>query len=1136
MAEVSTLKLPIDSPARDAALDTTRSLIVQAPAGSGKTELLIRRMLRLLAQVSRPEEILAITFTRKAAAEMQARILAALHGAQSAPPAEPHRLENWHLARQALAQDQRHGWRLLENPNRLNICTIDSFNGRLVRRLPLAAGLAFNAHLADQSEPAYHDAARELLDSLNDAVPWADALEQLLLHLDNDFDRAERLFVELLKIRDQWLPHLYLEEGEQLRHHLERCLTELIDERLADAARTLRNLPDTLWPLVRFAVDQLHLAQIDSPILPLLSSPLPPPAEHSALPAWQALTQLLLTGEGEWRKRIDRNQGFPPASDARDPQQKSLLSERKAQMGQLLASLADDGASREALLEIRGLPRHGYSDQHWALLQALIALLKPLAALLKLVFQRRNEIDHNEVAAAALRALGGDEQPTDLALALDSQIRHLLVDEFQDTSSTQIALLSRLTHGWEAGDGRTLFLVGDPMQSIYRFREADVSHFLAAFHGNFNQLPLDAVRLTTNFRSTRQVVEWINDAIGNAFPSDESLAIGAVPYSRATAFDGSTATPDAITATLLSGPGARLLEAKALVTCLQQALQQPEHTIAVLVRARTHLQPLISELKSAGIAFSAVEVEPLERRIAIQDLRTLTAALLDPADRLAWFALLRSPLVGLTLADLTLIADQGQDPVIELLQQAKRCAQLSSDGAQRCQRLLTRITPSLQQVRRRPLRDWIEGCWLLLGGPATLRSAQAHDEAEAYFQLLERIETPGLPLDLDQLDAELSRLHAPSQGQTRVQLLTIHKAKGLEFDVVLLPGLEQSPPPAKEKLLNWHVNRGPHAPRLLMAPIAPGADRAQSNPINGYLKEIERKREAQEAIRLLYVAATRARARLHLFATVKRDPSGQPRAPDRRSFLAMLWPGILPEARWIEAVDEIDGEAKSAAQWHRLPADFAAPHLPDDGLLSRFRGHDFPYDPQRLRLKLQLDELDTQGARQFGELLHRAIETVAQEGIAQWDSQRLARSRDGWLARLRQLGYRGAAVPAVTRLQQIVQDCLQSPTFRWLLDPLHQQAENELAVSGWIDGELRHCVIDRTFVNHSGIRWIIDYKSSRPTADEALDAFLARETGQYRQQLLDYRTLMGHIDARPIRTALYFAQIDLLHEIGHEAR
>ena len=134
--------------------------------------------------------------------------------------------------------------------------------------------------------------------------------------------------------------------------------------------------------------------------------------------------------------------------------------------------------------------------------------------------------------------------------------------------------------------------------------------------------------------------------------------------------------------------------------------------------------------------------------------------------------------------------------------------------------------------------------------------------------------------------------------------------------------------------------------------------------------------------------------------------------------------------------------AKSAAQWHRLPADFAAPHLPDDGLLSRFRGHDFPYDPQRLRFKLQLDELDTQGARQFGELLHRAIETVAQEGIAQWDSQRLARSRDGWLAMLRQLGYRGAAVPAVTRLQQIVQDCLQSPTFRWLLDPLHQQAEN----------------------------------------------------------------------------------------------
>lgn len=1135
MAEVSTLQLPIDSPARDAALDTTRSLIVQAPAGSGKTELLIRRMLRLLAQVSRPEEILAITFTRKAAAEMQARILAALRGAQDEPPTEPHRQQNWHLARQALAQDQRCGWRLLENPNRLTICTIDSFNGRLVRRLPLAAGLAFNARLGDQNEPAYQEAARELLDSLNSAMPWVDALEQLLLHLDNDFDRAERLFVELLKIRDQWLPHLYLEEGEALRHHLDRCLSELIDERLADAAHRLRSLPDTLWPLVRFAVDQLHLAQIDSPILPLLSSPLPPPVEHGALPAWQALTQLLLTGEGEWRKSLNRNQGFPPASDARDPAQKRLLSERKAQMGQLLTALADDDASREALLEIRGLPRHGYSDSHWALLQALITLLKPLTALLKLVFQRRNEIDHSEVAAAALRALGSDEQPTDLALALDCQIRHLLVDEFQDTASTQIALLSRLTSGWEPGDGRTLFLVGDPMQSIYRFREADVSHFLAAFHGDFNGLPLDAVRLTTNFRSTRQVVEWINGAIGSAFPADESLAIGAVPYRQATAFDSSMPVPEAITTTLISGPHARQIEANALVACLQQALQQPEQTIAVLVRARAHLQPLISALKSAGIPFTAVEVEPLERRIAIQDLRTLTAALLDPADRLCWFSLLRSPLVGLTLADLTLIANQGQGPVIEQLQQGTLFAQLSSDGAQRCQRLLTLITPTLQQARRRPLRDWIEGCWLLLGGPATLRSAQAQDEAEAYFQLLEQIETPGLPLDIDQLDAELARLHAPSQGQARVQLLTIHKAKGLEFDVVLLPGLEQNPPPGKEKLLNWHVNRGPHAPRLLMAPIAADSDKSQSNPINGYLKEIERKREAQESIRLLYVAATRARARLHLFATVKRDAEGQPRPPDKRSFLAMLWPSILPEARWIDAEEQIDGETENRVLWHRLPADFAAPQLADEGLLSRFRGRDFPYDPHRLRLRLQLDDLDTQGARQFGELLHRVIETVAQEGIAQWDSQRLGRSRDGWLAMLRQLGYRAAAAPALTRLQQIMQACLKSPTFGWLLDPLHQQAENELAVSGWIDGELRHCVIDRTFVDHSGVRWIIDYKSSRPTTDEALDAFLARETEQYRQQLRDYRTLLAHIDTRPIRTALYFAQIDLLHEIRPEA-
>ena len=134
--------LPVDQEARDRALDVTGSFIVQAPAGSGKTELLIQRCLALLATLDAPEGLLAITFTRKAAAEMRGRILDALRDAHT-PAGELTNAERRtrELAHAALAADARHGWRLLANPNRLRIQTIDALNLGLARRLPVLSGL-----------------------------------------------------------------------------------------------------------------------------------------------------------------------------------------------------------------------------------------------------------------------------------------------------------------------------------------------------------------------------------------------------------------------------------------------------------------------------------------------------------------------------------------------------------------------------------------------------------------------------------------------------------------------------------------------------------------------------------------------------------------------------------------------------------------------------------------------------------------------------------------------------------------------------------------------------------------------------------------------------------------------------------
>ena len=135
------------------------------------------------------------------------------------------------------------------------------------------------------------------------------------------------------------------------------------------------------------------------------------------------------------------------------------------------------------------------------------------------MFREEGAVDFTEVSLRALKALGTEQEPTDLTMRLDARIEHILVDEFQDTSLSQYALLHRLTAEWQPGDGRTLFCVGDPMQSIYRFRQAEVGLFLQAHERGIGHLTLEFVRLSVNFRSAAGIVEWVNHAFDNIFPS-----------------------------------------------------------------------------------------------------------------------------------------------------------------------------------------------------------------------------------------------------------------------------------------------------------------------------------------------------------------------------------------------------------------------------------------------------------------------------------------------------------------------------------------------------------------------------------------------------------------------------------------
>jgi hypothetical protein len=204
-------------------------------------------------------------------------------------------------------------------------------------------------------------------------------------------------------------------------------------------------------------------------------------------------------------------------------------------MLELLAELRGVAGLEEALAMLVKLPRPELSEAEWATVECFSRLLRLAAGQLWLAFQEAGEVDFIEIAARAGLALGDDEAPTDLAQALDYRIRHLLVDEFQDTSPTQVDLIEKLTRGWMPDDGRTLFVVGDPMQSIYRFRKADVGLFLRVRERGIGDIRLGHLRLFRNNRSYPGIVDWVNTAFPSIFPAADSPEAGAVRYAESAA-------------------------------------------------------------------------------------------------------------------------------------------------------------------------------------------------------------------------------------------------------------------------------------------------------------------------------------------------------------------------------------------------------------------------------------------------------------------------------------------------------------------------------------------------------------------------------------------------------------------------
>ncbi|MGI9310815.1 MAG: UvrD-helicase domain-containing protein [bacterium] len=1119
-----------DQTQRERALESAQSFIVQAPAGSGKTELLVRRYLSLLARVDAPERILAITFTKKASAEMRRRIVNALKLIKADGSAEDNP-ELRALAQAARANDNAHNWRVVEDTRRLRIQTIDSFCAELVRRMPWSARFGAPPKIIDDPAPLHKLAAKRALDHIEDDDEWSDACDQLLALVDANWSRAQSLLAGMLSKRDKWLRLL----EQSARGELERMWQEVIESDLRCADALIDELVGAdgkrQWiELGAFAAGNLRAEGNQSAVTALDDETEFPAASHQRIESWRGIAALVLTQAGALRKSVNVKSGFPP--DQR---------EAKGAMMELLRQLQQQPDLIPALAVIKDLLPNGvFSDAQWRLLDALKQMLRLAAGELHRLLAEQNQADFIEPTRRAIIALGEDDAPSDLLLRIDYGLTHILVDEFQDTSVAHIELLRKLTTGWEHGDGRTLFLVGDPMQSIYRFREAEVANFLKVRQdGLSDDIRPESIELTTNFRSAPQLVEWFNQTFEQVLPAQDDILSGAVKYAGATARESADVGAAHVHADI--NRDARQ-EAEAIADVIAEALAQPqteggEHDIAVLGRTRAHLHRVAEALRRRGIAFQAIDMERLAERPAIRDLTALTRALARDGDRIAWLAVLRALWCGLELADLCALADA--DPtreraIVELCLDARVLGALSHDGQKRLRRFSAAIAPARARRGRIDLRRIVEAAWLCLGGPASVDSTDL-DDCQRYLDLLGELESKRVEITAESLDAASENLWARANADSavRVKLLTIHGAKGLQFHTVILPALGSGSRAAEKDLLQWKESPD----KLLFAPLPPESD--LNDRFYRYLRALDATEERNELGRLLYVACTRARKALHLFAEVKPETGAmRAKAPRANSFLHRLWtvPHLCKQLDAAVVAANAPGavrhatsdapRATSSRQLRRLPLAWESPTLPESSpgvAADALAGAD---DDDAI-------EFDWAGenARVVGIVLHWIFQQIDVVGWERWRAQKTdARETALWRGKLAEGGIAvGDLDDALAQLRDAVAKARADSRAAWIFSPAHRQVKTEWSLSARAAATAKpvaHFIIDRSFIAADGVRWIIDFKSSRHQGADA-DAFLDREVERYRDKMTRYAEVVGALtqsttEVDEIKLGLYF--------------
>lgn len=1098
---------PADFEHRALSVDPGRSVVLTAGAGSGKTSVLQLRLLNCLCRVDRPEHVLAITFTNKAVNEIVERVLAALEAAETASmPQNEHEAEVWRSARKVLERDRILGWNIRTNPSRLRIMTFDTFCASLSRRLPMMSGFG-GGQVDENPQLLYEQAVIETfseIENLDAPGELRGALERILGAANNRIDVLIPVFSSLISKRDQWAEQVLCLDVDAN----EMVIKSLVEAEYASALKKFHSVvsDDVLRCLHDASVSHKKLSWAsDLPAAGCFT------LDHVCM--MPALADVFLTKDGKVKSKVDARHGFVAKA-----QPTKFFNEFLETMK---VDLEARTALQDACIRLRGMPDLLLNDVIRERCQDVSVVLRYVLASLKLVFDRTGKVDFTEVALRAIAALGVGDDDIGEALLEEDRVLHVMVDEMQDTSVSQLRLLERLCSEWGDSNDRSIFFCGDPIQSIYLFRGATPLRFTDLIENPFFAgRRLEPLKLTVNFRSSKEIVSWVNSAMNKIVSNESVPGISSMHYNDADTFCPDMG--DVKVVPIVGGDGQT--EADVVIDELKTLLKDnPNQSVAILVRSRGHLREIIPLLKSEGIPFSGQDIDCIRGSLPVADIIGLIKAMLHDGDRLNWTVLLRSSFVGLSWADVTTLC-QSKDSLRESLFDESTRAELSADGQQRVARLIEALTCLERDARSKDLLWLCRSLWFSLGGPAVVDSAQ-HADIEKVFNLFANHISQGCLIEERGFESDLDKLYATPSGGG-VNLMTIHKAKGLEFDSVLLMGVGRVGANADPALFNWLSL----SDDFCLAPKPPKGEDATSpsSRLYNFLGRLNKKELHDEAQRLLYVGVTRAKRHLRIFAAAEKTAVGP--FPAARSMLVHLWPHVQEEFVDAEPLESVSEGAvclhtpKSLVIDPNFRVDLPLPLQVDKS------GFTLPAE-SLLSSASQNGITNAENERVEGIVFHRLLERIGKDGLSKWQDEAILTKKAALASALRRLGYPEASISkGVNNLVDLAMKTLSSQNGRWIL--ACREGGCEVPLSTISDSISRRFILDRIFLDKDTL-WIVDYKTASCGEGENYKAFLERERNTYLDKMQAYLgAVMDTGISQKAKAALYFPAHDELLEVA----